>query len=104
MFASSITSAQGWDRKKGPVPEEILSDTSMAMAGGYSSSKYVSERVSTPRMIRKLYLTIVHDMGLPIDSSQERFARYDVPDRTDNGFRSAGCVVDYGMGSYTRQV
>ncbi|KAL4077419.1 putative nonribosomal peptide synthetase, partial [Scleroderma citrinum] len=45
MFTSSITSAQGWDRKRGRVPEEVMSDASLAVGGGYGSSKYVSETI-----------------------------------------------------------
>ena len=46
MFMSSITSAQAWDQKRGPVPEEVMPDASMAVGSGYGSGKYVSEKVS----------------------------------------------------------
>ncbi|KAG6326171.1 hypothetical protein ID866_12918, partial [Astraeus odoratus] len=45
MFTSSITSTLGWDKKKGPVPEELILDASVAVGSGYGSSKYVSERI-----------------------------------------------------------
>ncbi|KAG1779119.1 putative aminoadipate reductase [Suillus placidus] len=45
MFTSSISSAQGWDRAKGPFPEEVQYDAGVAAGPGYGASKYVSERV-----------------------------------------------------------
>ena len=45
MFTSSITSAQAWDRKRGPVPEKVMSGSSLAVGGGYGSGKHVSEKV-----------------------------------------------------------
>ena len=45
MFMSSVASAQAWDRKRGPVPEEIMSDASLAVGGGYGSGKHASEKV-----------------------------------------------------------
>ena len=45
MFMSSIASAQAWD-KTDPVPEEVMSDASTAVGGGYGSGKHVSEKVS----------------------------------------------------------
>ncbi|KAG1835812.1 putative aminoadipate reductase [Suillus subalutaceus] len=45
MFTSSISSAQGWDKAKGPFPEEIQYDAGVAAGPGYGASKYVSERV-----------------------------------------------------------
>lgn len=46
VFTSSVTSAQGWDRDRGAVPEEIEEDTGIAVGAGYGESKYVAERVS----------------------------------------------------------
>ncbi|KAG1821117.1 acetyl-CoA synthetase-like protein [Suillus subaureus] len=45
MFTSSISSAQGWDKAKGPFPEEVQYDAGVAAGPGYGASKYVSERV-----------------------------------------------------------
>lgn len=45
LFTSSVTSAQSWDRSRGPFPEEVLTDASVAMGGGYGEGKYVAERV-----------------------------------------------------------
>ncbi|KAG2117013.1 putative aminoadipate reductase [Suillus discolor] len=45
MFASSIASAQSWDKAKGPFPEKVEYDAGVAVGFGYGASKYVSERV-----------------------------------------------------------
>ncbi|KAG1853286.1 acetyl-CoA synthetase-like protein [Suillus tomentosus] len=45
MFASSVSSAQSWDKAKGPFPEEVEYDAGVAVGLGYGASKYVSERV-----------------------------------------------------------
>ncbi|KAI6097310.1 putative aminoadipate reductase [Pisolithus croceorrhizus] len=45
MFTSSITSAQNWDKKKGQVPEDVITDVTVAVGTGYGASKYVSERM-----------------------------------------------------------
>ncbi|KAJ7613299.1 acetyl-CoA synthetase-like protein [Mycena polygramma] len=45
LFTSSIGSAQGWDRERGPFPEEVQFDASVAVSNGYGESKYVSERI-----------------------------------------------------------
>ncbi|KAJ7656834.1 putative aminoadipate reductase, partial [Mycena polygramma] len=45
LFTSSITSAQGWDLKLGPFPEELQLDANVAIGSGYGESKYVSERI-----------------------------------------------------------
>ncbi|KAJ6487136.1 putative aminoadipate reductase [Mycena vitilis] len=45
LFTSSIGSAQGWDRKLGPFPEELQLDANVAVGNGYGESKYVSERI-----------------------------------------------------------
>jgi thioester reductase-like protein len=45
LFTSSISSAQGWDKTKGPFPEEVQYDASVAAGVGYGASKYVCERV-----------------------------------------------------------
>ncbi|KAJ7099035.1 putative aminoadipate reductase [Mycena crocata] len=45
LFTSSIASAQGWDNKLGPFPEEMQLDPAVAVGSGYGESKYVSERI-----------------------------------------------------------
>ncbi|KAF7341008.1 Acetyl-CoA synthetase-like protein [Mycena sanguinolenta] len=45
LFTSSISSAQNWDQKRGPFPEELQLDASVAIGNGYGESKYVSERI-----------------------------------------------------------
>ncbi|EIW76878.1 acetyl-CoA synthetase-like protein [Coniophora puteana RWD-64-598 SS2] len=49
IFASSVTSAQGWPRDPhsaaGDVPEEIMPDAKFAVGGGYGEGKYVTEQV-----------------------------------------------------------
>ncbi|KAJ7443002.1 putative aminoadipate reductase [Mycena latifolia] len=45
LFTSSIASAQGWDQKLGPFPEELQLDADVAVGNGYGESKYVSERI-----------------------------------------------------------
>ncbi|KAG1853273.1 putative aminoadipate reductase [Suillus tomentosus] len=45
MFASSVSSAQSWDKAKGPFPEQVEYDAGVAVGLGYGASKYVSERV-----------------------------------------------------------
>lgn len=46
LFTSSISSAQSWDRTKGPYPEEVQLDAQYAVGAGYGEGKYVVERVS----------------------------------------------------------
>ncbi|KAJ7625856.1 putative aminoadipate reductase [Roridomyces roridus] len=45
LFTSSIASAQGWDQSRGPFPEEMQLDASVAVGSGYGESKYASERI-----------------------------------------------------------
>ncbi|KAF8655498.1 hypothetical protein AX16_003028 [Volvariella volvacea WC 439] len=45
IFTSSISSAQSWDKYRGPFPEESLDDAGVAVGLGYGASKYVSERL-----------------------------------------------------------
>ncbi|KAJ7656866.1 putative aminoadipate reductase [Mycena polygramma] len=45
LFTSSIASAQGWDQKLGPFPEELQLDANVAVGNGYGESKYASERI-----------------------------------------------------------
>ncbi|KAG6908134.1 putative NRPS-like protein biosynthetic cluster [Tephrocybe rancida] len=44
LFVSSVAAAQSWDNR-GPVPEDILEDASIAMGGGYGEGKHVAERI-----------------------------------------------------------
>ncbi|KAG2133342.1 putative aminoadipate reductase [Suillus clintonianus] len=45
LFTSSISTAQSWDKAKGPFPEEVQYDAGIAEGLGYGASKYVCERV-----------------------------------------------------------
>ncbi|KAF8555340.1 putative nonribosomal peptide synthetase [Imleria badia] len=45
LFTSSIGSAQGWDNLKGPFPEEVQLDPSVAVGAGYGEGKYTTERM-----------------------------------------------------------
>ncbi|KAI6138696.1 putative non-ribosomal peptide synthetase [Pisolithus thermaeus] len=45
MFTSSIASTQNWDKKRGRVPEDVITDVTVAVGTGYGASKYVSERM-----------------------------------------------------------
>ncbi|KAJ7146532.1 putative aminoadipate reductase [Mycena epipterygia] len=45
LFTSSVGSAQGWDQKLGPFPEELQFDADVAVGNGYGESKYISERL-----------------------------------------------------------
>lgn len=45
LFTSSIASAHKWDITKGPVPDEVLPDPSLATSSGYAASKFVVEVV-----------------------------------------------------------
>ncbi|KAG1819054.1 uncharacterized protein BJ212DRAFT_1567944 [Suillus subaureus] len=45
LFTSSVSTAQNWDKSKGPFPEEVQYDASVAEGLGYGASKYVCEMV-----------------------------------------------------------
>ncbi|KAF8436597.1 putative nonribosomal peptide synthetase [Boletus edulis BED1] len=45
LFTSSVGSAQGWDNLKGPFPEEVQLDPSVAVGAGYGEGKYATERI-----------------------------------------------------------
>ncbi|KAJ3740205.1 acetyl-CoA synthetase-like protein [Lentinula detonsa] len=46
LFTSTISSAQSWNAsKKGPYPEEVITDARHASGMGYGEAKYVSERI-----------------------------------------------------------
>lgn len=45
MVTSSIGVASGWLPSQGPVPENPLSDPSVAASSGYTASKYIVEQV-----------------------------------------------------------
>lgn len=46
LFVSSVGAVQGWDPERGPVPEEVFEDASVALGNGYGESKHICERVS----------------------------------------------------------
>ena len=70
-FTSSIGSAQGWDNLKGPLPEEVPLDPSVAVGSGYGEGKYATERVSREEQTSRTN-GIDHAW---IDYSQERVTR-----------------------------
>ncbi|KAF8219495.1 putative aminoadipate reductase [Tricholoma matsutake] len=45
LFTSSVSSAQSWNQENGPFPEEVMTDASVAVGGGYGEGKYVAERI-----------------------------------------------------------
>nr|GAT45909.1 acetyl-CoA synthetase-like protein [Mycena chlorophos] len=45
LFTSSIASGQNWDQSKGPFPEEMQLDASVALGNGYGEGKYTAERI-----------------------------------------------------------
>ena len=45
LFTSSVASVQSWDKSRGPVPEDIVADLSVAVGTGYGEGKYVAETV-----------------------------------------------------------
>lgn len=49
FFTSSIASAHKWDITKGPIPDEVLPDPSLATSSGYAASKFVVEVVRIQR-------------------------------------------------------
>ena len=57
MFTSSISTAQNWDRAKGPFPEDVQYDAGVAEGLGYGASKYVCERVSSQVLVGTMHLT-----------------------------------------------
>ncbi|KAJ8579549.1 hypothetical protein M405DRAFT_870173 [Rhizopogon salebrosus TDB-379] len=75
MFTSSVSSAQSWDRAKGPFPEEVQDDAGVAVGLGYGTNKYVCEWVtgiliqSRPN-IRRISARSLVDDGLASDHRQ----------------------------------
>ncbi|KAI0865005.1 male sterility protein-domain-containing protein [Xylaria cubensis] len=45
IFVSSIASIMNWDTSLGEVPEQVLTDYSVAGDGGYSKSKHTAEQI-----------------------------------------------------------
>ncbi|KAI0547105.1 male sterility protein-domain-containing protein [Xylaria curta] len=45
IFVSSIASVMNWDTNLGEVPEQVLTDYSVAGDGGYSKSKHTAEQI-----------------------------------------------------------
>ncbi|KIJ62360.1 hypothetical protein HYDPIDRAFT_114897 [Hydnomerulius pinastri MD-312] len=65
LFTSSIGSANSWDRARGPFPEEVQLDPSVAVGGGYGESKYVSERIIVKSGLQATSLRIGQIAGGP---------------------------------------
>ncbi|KAF8839601.1 putative aminoadipate reductase [Paxillus ammoniavirescens] len=65
VFTSSVGSAQSWDRKNGPFPEEVQLDPSPAVGAGYGEGKYVSERIIIKSGLRATSLRIGQIAGGP---------------------------------------
>ncbi|KAG6840631.1 hypothetical protein C0991_005483 [Blastosporella zonata] len=63
LFTSSIASAHSWPRSKGPYPEEIVTDASFAVGGGYGESKYVAERIIAKSGLQATSLRIAQLCG-----------------------------------------
>ncbi|KAF8129536.1 hypothetical protein EV363DRAFT_1584581 [Boletus edulis] len=63
QFTSSVGSAQGWDNLKGPVPEEVQLDPSVAVGAGYGEGKYATERVIVRSVIHATSLRIGQIVG-----------------------------------------
>ncbi|KAF8129542.1 acetyl-CoA synthetase-like protein [Boletus edulis] len=63
LFTSSVGSAQGWDNLKGPVPEEVQLDPSVAVGAGYGEGKYATERVIVRSVIHATSLRIGQIVG-----------------------------------------
>ncbi|KAH7929525.1 putative nonribosomal peptide synthetase [Leucogyrophana mollusca] len=64
VFTSSIGSAQSWDERKGPFPEEVQ-DAIVAVGSGYGESKYVSERLVVKSGLHATSLRIGQIAGGP---------------------------------------
>ncbi|KAF8840152.1 acetyl-CoA synthetase-like protein [Paxillus ammoniavirescens] len=65
VFASSVGSAQSWDRENGLFPEEVQLDPSPAVGSGYGEGKYVSERIITKSGLHATSLRIGQIAGGP---------------------------------------
>ncbi|KNZ78390.1 L-aminoadipate-semialdehyde dehydrogenase [Termitomyces sp. J132] len=58
LFLSSTSSVQSWDVSRGPVPEGIIEDSSVALGGGYGASKHVFERILVNSGLRATALRV----------------------------------------------
>ncbi|KAG8221462.1 acetyl-CoA synthetase-like protein [Butyriboletus roseoflavus] len=65
VFTSSVGSAQSWDRERGPFPEDVQFDPSVAVGSGYGESKYVCERIIVKSGLRVTSLRIGQIAGGP---------------------------------------
>ncbi|KIJ62359.1 hypothetical protein HYDPIDRAFT_114895 [Hydnomerulius pinastri MD-312] len=65
LFTSSIGSAQSWDNAKGPFPEEVQLDPSVAVGAGYGESKYTTERIVVKSGLHATSLRIGQIAGGP---------------------------------------
>ncbi|KIJ59312.1 hypothetical protein HYDPIDRAFT_33310 [Hydnomerulius pinastri MD-312] len=65
LFTSSISSARSWDHTRGPFPEEVQLDPSVAVGAGYGESKYVSEGIIVKSGLHATSLRIGQIAGGP---------------------------------------
>ncbi|KAG2158598.1 putative aminoadipate reductase [Suillus bovinus] len=65
IFVSSISSSLGWDTSQGPVPEELLSDPSIAIGSGYGESKHVAEQIIARSNLQATSLRVGQITGGP---------------------------------------
>ncbi|KAG1866982.1 putative aminoadipate reductase [Suillus tomentosus] len=65
IFVSSIASALSWDTSQGPVPENLLSDPSMAIGSGYGESKHVAEQIIARSNLKATSLRVGQITGGP---------------------------------------
>jgi hypothetical protein len=50
LFTSSVSATNMWDIARGPVPEQVIQDPSVATSSGYGASKFITENVSVVRI------------------------------------------------------
>ena len=55
LFTSSIAAVQMWDPSRGPVPEQVITDPTVALSTGYGASKFVAENVRTIASSQGIY-------------------------------------------------
>ncbi|EKM50930.1 uncharacterized protein PHACADRAFT_199768 [Phanerochaete carnosa HHB-10118-sp] len=59
IFTSSISVASKWEESKGAVPESVIKDPKVAVATGYSASKYVAEQILSAAATNGVQVTTV---------------------------------------------
>ncbi|KAG2087209.1 hypothetical protein BD769DRAFT_1302430, partial [Suillus cothurnatus] len=69
MFTSSNSSAQSWNKAKGPFPEEVQYESGVTAGPGYGVSKYVSERVLINSKLPVSSFRIGHISGGPLQGA-----------------------------------